>query len=64
MTSSLTSSWPSAASCSRTASTVMPAGWPPIDTPGVDARVARVVVCAARRRRAREKMWGAESEKT
>ena len=32
MTSSLTSSWPSAASCSRTASTVMPARWPLIDT--------------------------------
>ena len=31
MTSSLTSSWPSAASCSRTASTVMPARWPLID---------------------------------
>ena len=43
MTSSLTSSWPSAASCSRTASTVMPARWPLIDTP-VDTSGGRVRV--------------------
>ena len=42
MTSSLTSSWPSAASCSRTASTVMPARWPLID--GYERR-ARGRVC-------------------
>lgn len=43
MTSSLTSSWPSAASCSRTASTVMPARWALIDTP-VDTSGGRVRV--------------------
>ena len=50
MTSSLTSSWPSAASCSRTASTVMPARWPIIDTP-VDTSGGRVRIHTALRPR-------------
>ena len=61
MTSSLTSSWPSAASCSRTASTVMPAGWPAIDTTVTTvttACVGRVAVCTAEMyARERMKKW-------